>query len=73
LWSEIWSNGDLLLINKLHGWSAVNENDDRLRFNGNNWNDNNDSHAFGIALATKTLRWLKHIMLFIMELSLLEI
>ncbi len=33
--------------------SALNSNwnlDDRLNVNGNNWNDNNDSHAFGIVL-----------------------
>jgi len=34
--------------------SAVNENDDRLRFNGNNFDDNNRSHAFEIALTPKT-------------------
>jgi len=33
--------------------SAVNENDGRLRFDGNNWNDDNRSYAFGIALLTK--------------------
>ena len=37
--------------------SALNDNynGDRLNVNGNNWNDNNDNgHAFGIALAPKT-------------------
>ena len=33
--------------------SAVNDNDDRLRLDGNNWNDNYESLAFGIALLTK--------------------
>ena len=42
------------LVNWLHGCSALNENDDRLHVNGNNWNDNNRSHAFGIALIPKT-------------------
>ena len=33
--------------------SALNDNrnfDRRLNVNGNNWNDNDDGHAFGIAL-----------------------
>jgi RNA-directed DNA polymerase len=35
--------------------SAVGDNDDRLWFNGNNWNDNNRSHAFEIALLLRHL------------------
>ena len=31
-------------------------NADRLNLNGNNWNDNNNGFAFGIALATKTMK-----------------
>mgnify|MGYP001585662847 FL=1 len=34
----------------------LNENDDRLNLNGNNWNDNRNNHAFGMALAYKTIK-----------------
>jgi len=33
----------------------LNENDDRLNLDGNNWNDNRNNYAFGMALAAKTI------------------
>jgi len=36
--------------------SDRNLDEHRLNVNGNNWNDNNNGYAFGMALASKILK-----------------